>query len=58
MANYRMLVYGILLVFLMVFRPNGLMGGVNFTGLLLRAIGRDISESVPHPRLRHLIKKK
>jgi len=40
MSQYRMLVYGALLVFLMVFRPNGLLGGVNFTDLLLRAIGR------------------
>jgi len=40
MAQYRMLVYGALLVFLMVFRPNGLLGGVNFTELLLRAVGR------------------
>ena len=40
MAQYRMLVYGALLVFLMVFRPNGLLGGVNFTDLLLRAAGR------------------
>lgn len=40
MSQYRMLVYGALLVFLMVFRPNGLLGGVNFTHLLLRAIGR------------------
>ncbi|RNC72196.1 MAG: branched-chain amino acid ABC transporter permease [Desulfuromonadales bacterium] len=40
MAQYRMLVYGGLLVFMMVFRPNGLLGGVNFTDLVLRAIGR------------------
>jgi len=40
MSQYRMLVYGALLVFLMVFRPNGLLGGVNFTDLVLRAIGR------------------
>ena len=40
MSQYRMLVYGALLVFLMVFRPNGLLGGVNFTELLLRAVGR------------------
>jgi len=40
MAQYRMLVYGALLVFLMVFRPNGLLGGVNFTELVLRAFGR------------------
>ena len=39
MAQYRMLVYGALLVFLMVFRPNGLLGGVDFTRLLLRAVG-------------------
>jgi len=40
MSQYRMLVYGALLVFLMVFRPNGLLGGVNFTDILLRAIGK------------------
>ncbi len=40
MATYRMLVYGGLLVFMMIFRPNGLMGGINFTEVLLRAIGR------------------
>jgi branched-chain amino acid transport system permease protein len=41
MAQYRMLVYGALLVCLMVFRPNGLLGGVNVTGLLVRAVGRN-----------------
>jgi branched-chain amino acid transport system permease protein len=40
MSQYRMLVYGALLVFLMVFRPNGLLGGVNFMDLLLRSIGK------------------
>jgi len=40
MSQYRMLVYGALLVFLMVFRPNGLLGGVNFMDLCLRAIGK------------------
>lgn len=40
MATYRMLVYGGLLVFMMIFRPNGLMGGVNFTDLVLRTLGR------------------
>lgn len=40
MANYRMLVYGLLLVVLMVFRPNGLLGGVSFTRLYLKTFGR------------------
>ena len=40
MANYRMLVYGGLLVCMMIFRPNGLMGGINFTELVLRTLGR------------------
>lgn len=40
MASYRMLVYGGLLVCMMIFRPNGLMGGISFTGLILRALGR------------------
>jgi branched-chain amino acid transport system permease protein len=50
MSQYRMLVYGALLVCLMVFRPNGLLGGVNFTGLLLRAIGRNFSEAIPREK--------
>lgn len=40
MASYRMLVYGGLLVCMMIFRPNGLMGNISFTGLVLRALGR------------------
>ena len=40
MASYRMLVYGGLLVCMMIFRPNGLMGGVSFTDMVLRALGR------------------
>lgn len=39
MSQYRMLVYGALLVFLMVFRPNGLLGGINFTALVLSKLG-------------------
>jgi len=39
MSQYRMLVYGALLVFMMVFRPNGLLGGINFTALVLRTLG-------------------
>jgi branched-chain amino acid transport system permease protein len=39
MSQYRMMVYGALLVFLMVFRPNGLLGGVDFSGLLMRKLG-------------------
>jgi branched-chain amino acid transport system permease protein len=42
-----MLVYGALLVFLMVFRPNGLLGGVNFVDLVLRTLGKK-----PHLPLR------
>ena len=47
MSQYRMLVYGALLVFLMVFRPNGLLGGVNFVDLVLRTLGKK-----PHLSLR------
>ncbi len=39
MSQYRMMVYGALLVFLMVFRPNGILGGVDFSGLLMRKLG-------------------
>lgn len=39
MQDYRMLVYGALLVFLMIFRPNGLLGGLNFTKLVLHTLG-------------------
>ena len=39
MSQYRMLVYGALLVFLMVFRPNGLLGGIDFAAMVLRKLG-------------------
>lgn len=39
MEQYRMLVYGALLVFLMVFRPNGLLGGINFTKMVAKIWG-------------------
>jgi branched-chain amino acid transport system permease protein len=39
MSQYRMLVYGALLVFLMVFRPNGLLGDIDVTALVLRKLG-------------------
>ncbi|GFO54869.1 branched-chain amino acid ABC transporter permease [Geomonas sp. Red276] len=55
MSQYRMLVYGALLVCLMVFRPNGLLGGVNFTGMLMKALGRRASETLaPDPKRREL----
>ncbi len=38
MSRYRMLVYGAMLVFLMIFRPNGLLGGVSFRTLILKLI--------------------
>ncbi|MDQ0286428.1 branched-chain amino acid transport system permease protein [Desulfofundulus luciae] len=34
--EYRMMIYGLLLVLMMIFRPNGLLGGVNFRRLLRR----------------------
>lgn len=37
--KYRMLFYGALLVVMMIFRPNGLLGGVNFTQLVLKTLG-------------------
>lgn len=51
MANYRMLVYGGLLVCMMIFRPNGLMGGISFTEVVLRALGRK-------PRLKTIMEQK
>ncbi len=38
MANYRMMVYGGLLVIMMIFRPYGLMGGINLRQVLRRAL--------------------
>ena len=38
LANYRMMVYGLLLVVIMIFRPYGLMGGVNLRQAVRRAI--------------------
>ncbi|HBE79182.1 MAG TPA: branched-chain amino acid ABC transporter permease [Firmicutes bacterium] len=40
MSKYRMLVYGAMLVFLMIFRPNGLMGGVNFRNLVFKIFSK------------------
>ncbi len=37
-ADYRNLFYGALLVMMMVFRPNGLLGGVDITKAFLRVI--------------------
>jgi branched-chain amino acid transport system permease protein len=39
--QYRMLFYGALLVMMMIFRPNGLLGGVNFTRLVLKTFKLD-----------------
>jgi len=39
MERYRMMVYGALLVFLMIFRPNGLLGGVSIRKLVCKALG-------------------
>lgn len=39
MERYRMLVYGALLVFLMIFRPNGLLGGVSIRQLVFKVLG-------------------
>lgn len=38
LSNYRMMVYGILLVVIMIFRPYGLLGGVNLRQAVRRAI--------------------
>jgi branched-chain amino acid transport system permease protein len=40
MSRYRMLVYGAMLVFLMIFRPNGLLGGVSFRNLLFKMVAK------------------
>ncbi len=46
MANYRMLVYGLLLIIMMIFRPHGLLGGFNFRQAISRALflGRRIRQ--------------
>ncbi|TGE33496.1 branched-chain amino acid ABC transporter permease [Desulfosporosinus sp. Sb-LF] len=38
LSNYRMMVYGLLLVVIMIFRPYGLMGGVNLKQAVRRAM--------------------
>lgn len=38
LSNYRMIVYGLLLITIMIFRPYGLMGGVNLRQVVRRAI--------------------
>ena len=37
-SDYRMLLYGALLVIMMRFRPNGLLGGVDVTKLVKKSI--------------------
>lgn len=37
LSNYRMVVYGLLLIVVMIFRPYGLMGGVSFRQAVRRA---------------------
>lgn len=54
MSKYRMLVYGVMLVFLMIFRPNGLMGGVSFRSLIFKIMNRN---SV-HPQMASKTRKK
>jgi branched-chain amino acid transport system permease protein len=36
MKQYRMLVYGLILIVLMLFRPNGLLGGVDFREMVFK----------------------
>jgi len=38
LSNYRMMVYGLLLIVIMIFRPYGLLGGVNLRQAVRRAI--------------------
>ncbi|HPU35575.1 MAG TPA: branched-chain amino acid ABC transporter permease [Bacillota bacterium] len=38
--EYRMLIYGALMVFMMIFRPNGLLGGVDVVRLLRSCLAR------------------
>ena len=38
LSNYRMIVYGLLLIVIMIFRPHGLMGGVSFRQAVRRAL--------------------
>lgn len=38
MSNYRMIIYGLLLILMMIFRPFGLMGRVNFREAVRRAL--------------------
>lgn len=36
LSDYRMLIYGALMVIMMIFRPNGLMGGINLHRLIFK----------------------
>ena len=40
-AQYRMLIYGALLVVMMIFRPNGLLGGVDLSYYVKKVLGKD-----------------
>ena len=43
MAKYRMMIYGLLLVVMMIFRPHGLLGGVDFRRLLRRRKSKSLA---------------
>lgn len=45
MQQYRMLFYGALLVFLMIFRPNGILGGINFKQLVIKTFKSLLKDS-------------
>ncbi|AEG60532.1 inner-membrane translocator [Desulforamulus ruminis DSM 2154] len=46
-ADYRMMVYGLLMVVMMIVRPRGLLGGVKISRLLSRKKGQDKDPDVP-----------
>lgn len=42
--EYRMLIYSALMVTMMIFRPHGLLGGVNFRKLFLDLVHRRLAQ--------------
>jgi len=44
--EYRMLIYSLLMVLMMIFRPNGLLGGVDLKGIFKNLFRRKFSKAV------------
>lgn len=49
LMEYRMLIYGLLLVFMMIAKPEGLLGSINFRHIHQRLLSRATAPEASHP---------